>query len=51
VGFQASSSIKCYVYLIHPLTFQTNLSLSTGKFPENLKIVNIKPLFKKGAAN
>jgi len=50
VGFQASSSMKCYIYLIQPLTFLTILSLSTGKFPENLKIANIKPLFKKGAA-
>jgi hypothetical protein len=29
----------------------TNLSLSTGKFSENLKISKIKPLFKKGAPN
>jgi hypothetical protein len=39
------------VYLIKPLTFLTNLSLSTGKFPANLKISKIKPLFKKGALN
>jgi hypothetical protein len=42
---------KCYVYLIKPLTFLTNLSLSTEKFLENLKISKIKPLFKKGAPN
>jgi hypothetical protein len=35
---------------IATLTFVTNLSLSTGKFPENLKIPKIKPL-KKGSAN
>jgi hypothetical protein len=29
---------KCYVYLIKPLTFITNLSLSTGKFLKKLKI-------------
>jgi len=39
MGFQASLSIKCYIHLIQPLTFLTNLSLITGKFPE------------KGAAN
>jgi ribosome-binding factor A len=37
---------KCYVYLIKSLTFMPNLSLSTGKFLENLKISKIKPLFK-----
>jgi Notch-like protein len=42
---------KCHVYLIKPLTFLTNLSLSTGKFLENLKISKIKPLLKKGAPN
>jgi len=25
---------KCYLYLIQPLTFLTNLLLSTGKFQE-----------------
>jgi len=39
-----------YIYLIQPLTFLTNLTVSNGKFLENLKIANIKPLFKKGAA-
>jgi hypothetical protein len=42
---------KSYVYLIKPLTFITDLSLNTGKFPENLKISKINPLFKKGAPN
>jgi hypothetical protein len=46
-GFSSFCIKKWYVYLIKPLTFLTNLSLSTGKFPENLKISKIKPLFKK----
>jgi hypothetical protein len=50
-GFSRFLIKKCYVYLIKPLTFLTNLSLSTGKFPENLKIAKTKPLFKKGAPN
>jgi len=38
---------KCYLYLIQPLTFLTNLLLSTGKFQEISWISKIKPLFKK----
>jgi hypothetical protein len=40
-----------HTYLIKPLTFLTNLSLSTGKFPDNLKMSRIKPPFKEGTAN
>jgi hypothetical protein len=36
--------------LIKPLTL-TTLSLSTGKFPKNLKMSKIEPLYKKGAPN
>jgi Notch-like protein len=42
---------KCSTFLIKPLTFLTNLSLSTGKVPESLKISKIKPVLKKGSAN
>jgi hypothetical protein len=40
---------KCYAYLIKPLTSLTNISLSTGKFPENLKISKIKPHLKRNS--
>jgi hypothetical protein len=31
------------------LTYIINLSLSTGKFPDQLKIVKVNPLYKKGS--
>ena len=34
--------------LIKPLTLHINQSLSTGIFPNKLKISRVKPLFKKG---
>jgi hypothetical protein len=40
-----------HIYLTKTLTFLTNLSLSNGKFPNNLKISKIKLPFKKGAVN
>jgi hypothetical protein len=30
------------------LTYIINLSLSTGQFPDQLKIAKVKPLYKKG---
>jgi hypothetical protein len=48
-GFSRCLIKKCYVYLIKPLTSLTNLSLTTGKFPDNLKMSKMKPLFKKSA--
>jgi hypothetical protein len=49
--FSTSLTRKCYTYLIKPLTFVTNLSLSTGTFPENLKTSKMKPLFKNGSTH
>ena len=35
--------------LVHPLTAIFNLSLSTGKVPDNLKIAKVIPIHKKDA--
>jgi len=49
-GFSSCLSKKCHTYLIKPLNFLTNLSLSTGRFPENPKTSKIKHLIKNGSA-
>ena len=36
-------------YILSPLTYIFNKILSTGIFPERLKISEVKPLFKKGS--
>jgi len=35
-------------YVLSPLTFILNKTLSTGVFPERLKFSEVKPLYKKG---
>ena len=35
--------------IIVPLTKIFNLSITTGKFPENMKLFEVIPLFKRGA--
>ena len=35
-------------YILSPLTFLCNKSLSTGIFPERLKYAQIRPIYKKG---
>jgi hypothetical protein len=40
---------KCHTNITTALTYIINLSLSTGKFPDQLKIVKVKPLYKKGS--
>lgn len=35
-------------YIVHPLTAIFNLSLSTGIFPDIMKIAKISPVFKSG---
>ena len=44
-GFSDYVIKRCYVYIVQPLTYIINLSLSTGYFPESLKTAKIKPLF------
>lgn len=39
---------KCGQNLTKPLTYIINLSLSTGSFPDKLKIAKVRPLHKKG---
>jgi hypothetical protein len=39
---------KCYSKIITPLTHIINLSLITGKFPDQLKNTKVKPMYKKG---
>ena len=39
---------KCYLNIVSPLTFIINLSLSSGQFPDRLKVAKVKPLYKKG---
>jgi hypothetical protein len=38
---------KCHLKITTPLTYIINLSLSTGQFPDQLKIAKVKPLYKK----
>ena len=38
----------CCTYIVQPLTFIINLSISEGQFPDVLKIAKVKPLHKKG---
>ena len=50
-GYDSISNImlkKAHDPLIRPLTFLINQTLSTGIFPNALKISRIKPLFKQG---
>ena len=37
--------------IIEPLMHIFNLSLSTGEFPDEMKLSEVIPLFKKGARN
>jgi hypothetical protein len=39
---------KCQSKIKTALTHIINLSLSTGQFPDQLKIAKVKPLYKKG---
>jgi hypothetical protein len=39
---------KCHSKSKTTLTHIINLSLSTGQFPDQLKIAKVKPLYKKG---
>ncbi|PSN56061.1 hypothetical protein C0J52_11810, partial [Blattella germanica] len=34
---------RCHLYIVQPLTYIINLSLSTGSFPDGLKDAKIKP--------
>jgi hypothetical protein len=38
----------CASLISHPLSYSCNHSLHTGVFPDHLKIVVVKPLYKKG---
>jgi hypothetical protein len=40
---------KCHTKITTALTYIINLSLSTGKFPDQLKKVKVKPSYKKGS--
>lgn len=40
--------IKSVQFLVAPLTYLINLSLSKGMFPSTLKIAKVLPLYKKG---
>jgi hypothetical protein len=40
---------KCYPKIISALTYTIKQSLSTGYFPDQLKIAKVKPLYKKGS--
>lgn len=37
--------------IVEPFTYICNLSFTTGKFPERMKIAKVVPLFKKGNKN
>ena len=44
--------IKAVVHcILKPLTYVCNISLSSGVFPDELKIAKVIPLFKRGAVN
>ena len=40
-----SSSVN---YISSPLTYKINTMLSTGSFPDRIKLSEVKPIFKKG---
>lgn len=40
---------RCCLNIVSPITFIVNLSLSTGCFPDRLKIAKVKPVYKKGS--
>ena len=42
---------KVLPFILRPLCHIFNLSLSTGTFPDKLKLAKVIPLFKKGNAN
>jgi hypothetical protein len=39
---------KCYPRITDALTYIINLSFLSGYFPDQLKIANVKPLYRKG---
>jgi hypothetical protein len=39
---------QCIQFIKKPLTFIFNLSLSSGIFPDQMKIAKVRPIFKKG---
>ena len=42
---------KCICFIVKPLCFIYNLSLSTGCFPSSLKIAKVIPIYKKKVVN
>jgi hypothetical protein len=48
VGIRALLIKHCVQHIIKPLTIIYNLSLSTGTFPNLIKIAKVRPIFKKG---
>jgi hypothetical protein len=47
-GIPALLIKHCVQHIIKPLMFIFNLSLSTGTFPNLMKITKVRPIFKKG---
>jgi hypothetical protein len=47
-GIPALLIKHCVQHIIKPLMFIFNLSLSTGTFPNLMKIAKVRPIFKKG---
>jgi hypothetical protein len=43
-----SIRVKCIQFIKKPLTFIFNLSLSSGTFPNQMKVAKVRPIFKKG---
>ena len=45
-------TLKCIIgSILKPLSYISNLSLSSGIFPDDLKIAKVLPLFKSGEVN
>jgi hypothetical protein len=47
-GLDNKKCKKCHSKIKTAFTHIINLSLSTGQFPDQLKIAKVKPLYKKG---
>ena len=46
------TTLKCIIgSILKPLSYISNLSLSSGVFPDDLKIAKVLPLFKSGEVN
>lgn len=46
-GLPSAVIKRCATHILKPLTYLVNLSLSTGSFPNKLKVSKVNPVYKK----